>query len=321
MFFLKVMNIYGFDDYNQRGSLRVSGWMWFWLFYSLRHAIMWLGLSIAHTPDMIYDLTDETHWAYLLCGLPVAMLLAVSGFRVPDTGAFARWLWKNGRWLMVSSILLHLAIALGVGLMKPEWTVSTGQTMFFVLDALGLRFIFRSQRVKDVFADFPAQTEKDEEKNTKPNQAIGVKAAESAPGAPSVPAPPAPPEGLLVEVGEAVQIGINHFQAGQIVRAEQVFTQVLENFPDNADALHLLGLVNQQRGIRDKAEQLVLRAIAVQPGIALFHANLGIIYQEQRKMAEAISQYEIALRLQPDFPGAKAGLESLKGRSWLQAKK
>ncbi|MFA7241481.1 MAG: DUF2919 family protein [Sulfuricellaceae bacterium] len=318
------MNIYDFEDYNQRGSLRVSGGMWFWLFYSLRHALVWLGLSISHTPDMIYDLTDETHWAYLLCGIPVAMLLADAGFRAPDAGELARWTWKNGRWLMASSILLHLVIAVGLDLMKPEWTVSIGKILFFALDALGLWFIFTSQRVKDVFADFPARIEKEEEKNAKPEPAKPAPAKEDqpAPSAPQEnPMPSTPQEPLLVEASEAVQIGIDALQSGQLMRAEQVFAQVLANFPDNADALHLSGIINHQRGVRDKAEQLILRAIAVQPGTALFHSNLGRVYQEQRRMAEAIGQYETALRIDPDFPDAKTGLESLKGRSWLQARK
>lgn len=319
------MIVYGFDDYDQHGSLRVSGWMWFWLIYSLRHAIMWLGLSISHTPDMIYDLTVETHWAYLICGLPVAMVLADAGFRLPDAGRYARWIWKNGRWFMSAAILLHVAIAVGLGMMKPEWTVSIGQMMIFALDALGLHYIIKSQRVKDVFADFPAKIEEPDKikKEARPEQANQVannQAPEPAPLQKPATAQPDPPEPIIVDVSEAVQIGIKHQQAGQLVRAEQVFTQVLDNFPDHADALHLLGIVNHQRGLHGKAEQLILRAIAVQPGVALFHGNLGIIYQAQRKMPEAISQYETALRIQPDFPAAKAALESLKGHFWLQAK-
>lgn len=319
------MNIYGFDDYNQRGSLRVSGWMWFWIFYSLRHAILWLGLSIAHSPDMIDELTDETHWAYLLCGIPGLMLLVDTGFRISDSGAFARWIWKNGRWLMASSFLLHVVIAAGIGLMKPEWHVSTAQMLFFTLDALGLRFIFKSSRVKDVFADFPAPPENGKEKKAESDQSsqaegdkpVDDKAAEPAPSM----APAATPEVLQVGVGEAVQIGVRYHQTGQMALAEQVYVQILANYPDNADALHLLGVINHQRGIRDEAERLILRALAVQPDAAVYHGNLGRVYQAQGRMAEAITRYELALRLQPDFPDAKAGLESLKGRAWLQAKK
>lgn len=303
--------------------------MWFWLIYSLRHAILWLGLSIAHSHSMLDELTNETHWAYLLCGIPSLVLLADVGFRIPNSGGLARWIWRNGRWLLASSILLHVVIAIGLGLIKPEWHIPIEQILFFTLDALGLRFIFKSQRVKDVFADFPAQPEKVEKKHVKPAQAsqvegdnpVGDKAAKNVSKAPPAPAVPLPamPDVLKVGVGEALQFGISCHQNGQLELAEQVYMQILANYPDNADALHLMGVINHQRGIRDEAERLILKAIAVQPNAAVYYGNLGRVYHAQGRMTEAIARYEQALQIQPDFPDAIAGLESLRGRAWLQA--
>ncbi len=323
------MNIYGFDDYNQQGSLRVSGWMWFWFIYSLRHAILWLGLSIAHSPGMLDEFTNETHWAYLLCGIPSLVLLSNIGFRIPNSGVIPRWIWKNGRWLLASSILLHVVIAIGFGLIKPEWHISVEQILFFTLDALGLRFIFKSQRVKDVFADFPARPEKVEKKHVKPAQAsraegdsqVTDKTAKLISEEMQVPAlSSSVPDVLKVGVGEALQFGIRSHQSGQLALAEQVYMQILAHYPENADALHLMGVVNHQRGIRDEAERLILKAITVQPNAAVYYGNLGRVYHAQGRMVEAIARYEQALQIQPDFPDAIAGLESLRGRAWLQAK-
>ncbi len=319
------MNVYGFDDYNQHGSLRVSGWMWFWIIYSMRHAILWLGLSISHTPDMIDELTEETHWAYLLCGIPGLMLMVDAGFRIPDAGVFPRWIWRNGGRLLIATLVLHILIVVGLGLSKPVWEISGSQILFFAIDALGLRFALKSQRVKDVFADFPPPVEK--EKKNQPDSAEKADAEQlpapvqtPAESEAAAPVPPVAPEVLQVGVVEAIEMGIRYHQSGQHAMAEQVYVQILANYPDNADALHLMGVLNHQRGIRDEAERYILKAIALQPNAAVYYGNLGRVYQAQGRMAEAISRYEQALQLQPDFPDAKAGLESLRGRAWLQAR-
>lgn len=316
------MNVYGFDDYNQQGSLRVSGWMWFWIIYSMRHAILWLGLSIAHSPDVMDELTDESHWAYLLCGIPGLMLLVDAGFRIPQAGAFPRWVWRNGRWLLVVSIILHVLIVAGMALGKPNWQLSTSQFIFFAIDFFGLRFALKSQRVRDVFADFP-QPAKDEKAVP---EALKKAAAKEETGAPLIAeeipssSPSVDIEVLKVGGAEAIEVGIRYHQSGQHAQAERVYLQILANYPDNADALHLMGVLNHQRGVREEAERLILRAISIQPHVALYYGNLGRVYQAQGRMAEAIALYEKALQIQPDFSDAKVGLESLRGRSWLQAR-
>jgi len=151
-----LVNVYSFSDYDSNGTLRVSPWMWFWIIFSMRHVILWLGLSISHTMDMMDDLTNETHWAFLLCGIPPLILLLDAGFRVPEAGRLPRRIWHSGRWLLLAAIILHVLIAIGVGMTKPEWQVSLTQMLFLGLDVLGLRFVFKSPRVRDVFADFPA---------------------------------------------------------------------------------------------------------------------------------------------------------------------
>lgn len=149
------MENYAFSDYDADGTLRVSVPMWLLIFYSLRHAIVWLGLSISRSPDLLEDLTNETHWAFLLCGVPALMVLVAAGSRIASAGNFPRWIWRNGRWLLAASILLHVAIAVGVGLTKPNWHFSVSQAVSFALDALALRFALSSPRVRDAFADFP----------------------------------------------------------------------------------------------------------------------------------------------------------------------
>lgn len=146
---------YSFSDFDDNGTLRVSVPMWLWIVYSLRHAILWLGLSISRSPDLLGELTDDTHWIFLLCGIPALLLMIDTGFRVGEAGKVPRWIWRNGRWLLAASILFHILAVVGVGVTKPEWQITVSQVVFFALDGLGLWFALTSQRVKDVFADFP----------------------------------------------------------------------------------------------------------------------------------------------------------------------
>src|ERR1051326_4682851 len=55
-------------------------------------------------------------------------------------------------------------------------------------------------------------------------------------------------------------------------------------------------------GRLDEALFWALKAVAIQPGKALFHYNLGYILQRQHKPGEALRQYREAAALNPDEP-------------------
>jgi len=48
--------------------------------------------------------------------------------------------------------------------------------------------------------------------------------------------------------GARLAAGVERFQAGDLAGAERSFRQVLDAEPDDADALHLLGLCRHQVG-------------------------------------------------------------------------
>lgn len=75
-----------------------------------------------------------------------------------------------------------------------------------------------------------------------------------------------------------------------------------------ADRLHLLGLVELQRGRRDAAEQMLRRALAVDPNHFDAHNNLGILLVAQGKISEAIDHYQRALAIKPNDPNAHTNL-------------
>ena len=58
--------------------------------------------------------------------------------------------------------------------------------------------------------------------------------------------------------------------AGQLDVAETLYRQVLTAVPRHPDALHLLGVLEAQRGHQDLAAELIAQAIAVNPDEAMF---------------------------------------------------
>jgi tetratricopeptide (TPR) repeat protein len=88
-------------------------------------------------------------------------------------------------------------------------------------------------------------------------------------------------------------------------RAAEQFKHALALRADYVPALNELGLIlaNQQKVA--EAEQCFLNAIQINPGYMESHINLGFTKQSGGgQMAEALSQYQLAARLQPEGPAA-----------------
>lgn len=101
-------------------------------------------------------------------------------------------------------------------------------------------------------------------------------------------------------VESALAEALGHHEAGRLVEAERLYRQILAVDPNQADALHLLGMVAYQVGRRDVAVDLIGRAVASRPSEALFHCNLGLVLSAQGKLDAAVASYRRALALQPD---------------------
>lgn len=90
--------------------------------------------------------------------------------------------------------------------------------------------------------------------------------------------------------------------AGNLERAERLFTQVLEHDSGHAQALHLLGIISHQKGKNLEAIQLVSTSIRENPAEPIFYNNQGLILHELGRKDEAVKSYETAIQLRPDMP-------------------
>lgn len=93
-------------------------------------------------------------------------------------------------------------------------------------------------------------------------------------------------------------------RAGKLAAAEELYQRALEDEPENADALHYLGLLNYQRGNGAAAVDLMYRACAARPSSPEFHCNLGMVLGSARRDAEALRVLDEAIRLKPEYPAA-----------------
>ena len=97
-------------------------------------------------------------------------------------------------------------------------------------------------------------------------------------------------------------------RAGRHAEAEAGYRKVLAEDAQNADALHLLGLLNHELGRLTEAREYYRRLLALAPERAETHYNLGLVERELGQWNAAIISLNQALALKPDLASAHYAL-------------
>ncbi|MGD9591561.1 MAG: tetratricopeptide repeat protein [Candidatus Berkiella sp.] len=100
-------------------------------------------------------------------------------------------------------------------------------------------------------------------------------------------------------------------QSNQLDEAMKLFNEVLSLFPEQADALHGLGMVYAQRREYAQAVPYLIKAVKQAPLVAEFHNNLGNAYQATGDVQGALRHYHEALRLKGSYAQALNNLGTL----------
>ena len=114
----------------------------------------------------------------------------------------------------------------------------------------------------------------------------------------------------MATITEALAIAVEHHQAGRLAEAEALYRDVLANEPNNANALHLLGVIAKAQGSYTLAAEYIGKALNFSPDNWLAHFNLGTVYQDQRRLAEAASCFRRAIGLNPTHAASFASVHS-----------
>ncbi len=112
----------------------------------------------------------------------------------------------------------------------------------------------------------------------------------------------------MATIPEALAIAIRHHQGGRLQAAEQIYRQILAVEPNQAVAIHFLGVIAYQVGKPDEAVPRYRRALELWPEFAEAYGNLGMALKAQGELDEAIACYRRALELKPDYVEAHNNL-------------
>jgi tetratricopeptide (TPR) repeat protein len=123
---------------------------------------------------------------------------------------------------------------------------------------------------------------------------------------PVAPGPAAAPPGL--SAAQALMLAEQHRRAGYLGNAEELCLAALGAEPENAEALHLLGIISHQSGRLDEAIAHITRAVERAPQSPLYHANLGELCRLAGRPEEAVVHGRRAVALKPDYPEALSNL-------------
>jgi predicted O-linked N-acetylglucosamine transferase (SPINDLY family) len=119
---------------------------------------------------------------------------------------------------------------------------------------------------------------------------------------------------------EDVAKAITLHQAGDLAQAEILYRRVLDEEPDNFDALHLLGVIHAARKEHGAAERLVRAALALDPNVPHAQQNHGNILSDLARFDEAAQSHRTACALEPDNASIHSDLgNALKAIGELQA--
>jgi tetratricopeptide (TPR) repeat protein len=95
---------------------------------------------------------------------------------------------------------------------------------------------------------------------------------------------------------------------GKLDQAGRAYRDIISSNERHAECLHLLAMVEFERGNLETAEQMIRKAIAIEPDHPFFHGNLGTIVQSRGRIEEAVTCHRRAIELKPDYVDAHNNL-------------
>ncbi|WP_198399774.1 O-linked N-acetylglucosamine transferase family protein [Bradyrhizobium yuanmingense] len=116
---------------------------------------------------------------------------------------------------------------------------------------------------------------------------------------------------LKKQADAVISAAASAYGQGRYAESEALCRQILQAVPDHFDATHVLGLSVQQGGRLDEAQQLLERAIAIDPRSHEAQSNLAALYFVLQKLEAARACQEKAIALKPNFTPALAGLGNI----------
>lgn len=109
----------------------------------------------------------------------------------------------------------------------------------------------------------------------------------------------------MATIQEALDAALDHLKAGRRAEARILYGRIRDADPDNAEALHRLGLLTALEGDEAAGMELIARSVDLDGADADAHFNLGALLHVALRTEEAIASYRRALERRADFPDAE----------------
>ena len=97
-------------------------------------------------------------------------------------------------------------------------------------------------------------------------------------------------------------LAAEHQKEGRLDEAEHLYRRILRHDSRNVDAMRLLALIAVAAGRHTEAESLLQKAIALAPDFLAAILDLGRLFKEQDRYAEALECFDRAIALDADNP-------------------
>ncbi len=94
------------------------------------------------------------------------------------------------------------------------------------------------------------------------------------------------------KIVQIFQQGLSWHQRGQLLQAKAAYEQVLGKQPKHFDALHMLGVIALQTKNLTLADELIGKAIEINPNVASAYSNRGTALKELKRLDDALASYD-----------------------------
>ena len=168
-----MSKIYNFSDYDKYLSLKINFELWLIIAYFLRPVILKISTilmgrraksdSVSGLKDLVYP-DDFGFFLAFVTIIPVVLVIFAYMKRKPEAPDYIRTLWRYSGKLLLLAAALNVVVVFVPFLFDMAYRINLIGWGQVAIAAYIIFYLMTSRRVRDTFADFPADTEADDAK-------------------------------------------------------------------------------------------------------------------------------------------------------------
>jgi tetratricopeptide (TPR) repeat protein len=112
-------------------------------------------------------------------------------------------------------------------------------------------------------------------------------------------------------LAQSIQAATDLHVARRLAEAEEAYRRILAQYPNQPEALHLMGVMCCETGRFDMAAQYLERVAILLPELAVVHFHLGVARQRLGQLDAAAGAFRRALGIQNVYPEAANNLANI----------